>query len=235
MARIRDITIDAISGNAGSYSMIQKSSKLIIKGSGNRGQDDTMRKIKLSGDFSNFKLAKSKTWPKASIVSVKYKGKEGKINIEEINKSAGLLDLKHWDKLGNSKFINKIFSGDDLIYSAKKHFSDHYLAGHNGDGEIILYSSEDAFGGNGADLFRIASPIDKKLGANIRDVDMSDGDIVLVEAAKKSFPYVNRPELESIDKYNNAITYAAGECKNPMFTVCINIDNFSTVEPTFNG
>jgi hypothetical protein len=231
--RIRDITIDAISNNAGNYSITQKSSKLKIKGSGNRGQDETMREIQLSGDFSNFNIAKPKTWSKASIVSVKYEGQEGKINIVDANKSGNLLDLKQWNKLGKSKFTSKIFAGDDLIYSTKKDFTDHYLAGHDGNDEIILYSEEAAYGGKGADLFRIASPINKKLNAKIFDAKKSDGDVVFVEAAKESFPYVNRPEF--IDKYDNLITYSASDSLDgPEFSINMNIYDFSSVEPTFS-
>lgn len=196
--------------NSFDYTFQIKKNLILVRGRQSRLQDPNFKEIKIKGSFNSLDLSDKKTWKSASIDSIAYNGRDGKIKIKELEDSGSLGSLQDWDKLSDSKFGEKIFSGDDIIYSTKKHRTDHAIEGGGGDDEMLLYGGEDAEGGPGSDRFIVTQDAVKyflrKRGAqdiNISNSSLSEGDSVSINGEESDFI------LQDQSLSNRSITYSA--------------------------
>ena len=219
--RIRRCTMEALTDNPFNYTFRIKKNSIVIAGKQSRLQDSNLKSIKIKGAFENLVLSEKHTWKTALINSITYSGRDGKLKVTEVGSSGSLGSLKDWDRLSDPKFGSKIFNGDDIIYSTKKHRTDHGIKGGRGKDQIYLYGGEDAEGGSDSDQFVVTKEAVKYLlqnknaqDINIKDSSLSEGDKLVIMGKESDFPIEDQPLS------NGRVTYNA---------------RFSNIEINFNN
>ena len=92
MRRFVFTAVDTLNGNENSFKLNKNS--LVIKGKGTRfSGDPTLKTLKIMGSFKDVDPNDQETWKSAKIDKIRYKGKEGIIDVKETGEKDSLGSL----------------------------------------------------------------------------------------------------------------------------------------------
>lgn len=198
--RIRFLVVNALLGEDRLPFNLNKN-LLSIKGKRTRYSGDrTFKSLKVKGSFENVDPNNENTWKSAKVEQIQYKGKDGIINIKQIEKSDSLGTLYNWSRI--ERIDEFIFRGDDIIYSEKNGRSNAYIDGFAGDDVLYLYGGENARGSKGKDKFIITKEAVKYMKTrkknfgyiDINDASFAEGDKIEILATQTALISIQMDE-----------------------------------------
>lgn len=156
-----------------------------------------MKTLTIKGSFEDVDPDDQKTWKSAKVEKIRYKGKEGIIDVRETGNKGSLGSLYDWANI--ERIDEYLFRGDDIVYSSKINSGSRGglkddLEAYGGDDTFYVYKNSDVEGGKGKDktivtkeainYFRSINIDGNETNIAILDANSRKGDAVKVLTSK---------------------------------------------------